>query len=181
MGRPKALVRDAAGRPWLHHAVGVLRAGGCEEVLVVLGARADEARLLVPDGARVVVAADWATGLSASLRTGLAALTTASAPAATPVDAALVLLVDLPDLVPGVVGRLLPEAGAASLARAAYAGRPGHPVLIGRDHWPGVLGVAVGDEGARPYLRAHAGDVRLVECGDLATGVDQDVPGPSGG
>ena len=56
--------------------------------------------------------------------------------------------------------------------RAAYDGVPGHPVLIGRDHWDGVVASAVGDRGARDYLAAHG--VALVECGDLATGVDVD-------
>jgi CTP:molybdopterin cytidylyltransferase MocA len=58
------------------------------------------------------------------------------------------------------------------LARAAYDGVPGHPVLFGRDHWPGVLETAHGDRGARAYLAGR--DVELVECGDLATGHDVD-------
>ena len=60
------------------------------------------------------------------------------------------------------------------LARAAYAGEPGHPVLLGRDHWAEVAAHRHGDRGARDYLGAH--DVTLVECGDLATGADQDDP-----
>ena len=94
-------------------------------------------------------------------------------------DAALVLLVDLPDLVPAVVARLLPAAAPGALARAAYDGEPGHPVVLGRDHWAGVTATAEGDEGAKAYLRAHRAEVRLVECGDLATGADQDRPVPS--
>ena len=59
------------------------------------------------------------------------------------------------------------------LARAAYAGVPGHPVLIGADHWAGVAASARGDSGARQYLSTHAVD--LVECGDLASGEDRDT------
>lgn len=173
MGRPKALVRDPDGRPWLDRAVSVLREGGCAEVLVVLGARAEEARPLVPDGVSVTVARDWADGLSATLRAGLDHL---GSPASHGPEAALVLLVDLPDLVPEVVARLLPGTTAATLARAAYGGTPGHPVVLGRDHWSGVAAAAVGDDGAKPYLRTRADRVRLVECGDLATGEDQDRP-----
>jgi len=62
--------------------------------------------------------------------------------------------------------------GPAALARATYDGRPGHPVLLGRDHWAGVVQTAVGDYGARAYLADR--DVTLVECGDLATGRDVD-------
>lgn len=181
MGMPKALLRGPDGRPWLEGAVSILREGGCDHVLVVLGARADEARALVPAGVGVVVADDWAQGLSASLRVGLTTLPALSGTAgATSPDAALVLLVDLPDLVPAVVARLLPAAAPGVLARAAYDGEPGHPVLLGREHWAGVVASAVGDEGARPYLRTHRDQVRLVECGDLASGVDQDRPGPGG-
>lgn len=163
MGRPKALVADERGS-WLARGVAVLREGGCDEVLVVLGASADEARALVPDGVRVVVADDWATGMAASLRAGLRAATG---------DAAVVSLVDLPDLVPAVVERVRGAAvGAGSLARAAYDGEPGHPVLLGRDHWPAVLDTASGDRGARDFLASV--DVVLVECGDLAGGQDVD-------
>jgi CTP:molybdopterin cytidylyltransferase MocA len=62
----------------------------------------------------------------------------------------------------------------AAVARAAYDGVPGHPVLLGRDHWAGVLASAAGDRGARDYLATRP--VVLVECGDLATGRDQDTP-----
>lgn len=176
MGLPKALVHDPDGRPWLDRAVAVLRDGGCERVVVVLGARAEEARALVPAGAEVVVADRWAEGLSASLAAGLTHL---DQPADPRPDAAVVLLVDLPDLVPAVVSRLLPAAAPGALARASYDGEPGHPVVLGRDHWAGVTATAEGDEGAKAYLRAHRAEVRLVECGDLATGVDQDRPAPS--
>ena len=162
MGTPKALVED-----WLPRAVAVLRDGGCAHVTVVLGAAADRARERVPEGVAVVIADDWDQGMSASLRAGLVAL-------GQDVDAALVLLVDLPDLPPAVVDRVLSGGVTGSaLRRASYRGRPGHPVLIGRDHWPGVAEAARGDTGARDYLAAH--DHELVECGDLASGEDVDA------
>jgi CTP:molybdopterin cytidylyltransferase MocA len=170
MGMPKALVRDVAGTPWLTRSVQVLRDGGCREVVVVLGAGADEAEPLLAGLADVsaVRSEDWSSGMGASLSTGLAALDSADT------DAALVHLVDLPDVTAAVVTRVLSAAanGTAALARASYDGRPGHPVLIGRDHWAGVITSATGDQGARAYLAAH--DVTLVECGDLATGADVD-------
>lgn len=164
MGRPKALVGT-----WLTDTASVLRAGGCSRVVVVLGAAAELARpLLVDCDVEVVVAEDWADGMGASLRTGLAALARADA------DAAVVSLVDLPDVGADVVARLLSdEPGADTLLRAAYDATPGHPVVLGRDHWAGVIDSARGDRGARTYLDAH--DVRLVECGDLATGRDMDT------
>ncbi|HWJ66587.1 MAG TPA: nucleotidyltransferase family protein [Nocardioides sp.] len=176
MGMPKALVRDADGRPWLTRAVTVLLDGGCAEVTVVLGASADEAEWVLADGladltrVHAVRAHAWQAGMGASLRAGLAAL------ADVPRDAALVHLVDLPDVTPAVVARVLAQAepGPSALARASYDGAPGHPVLLGRDHWAAVCDAAAGDRGARRYLEVS--DPQLVECGDLATGRDVDEP-----
>lgn len=160
MGRPKALVPG-----WLDGAVTALRDGGCADVTVVLGAAADEARPLVPDDTRVVVADDWETGMAASLRAGLESLDPSA-------DAAVVHLVDLPDVGSDVVARLVAAAAPAALARATYHGTPGHPVLLGRHHWADVAVQAEGDTGARAYLRTH--HATNIECGDLATGRDVD-------
>ena len=89
-------------------------------------------------------------------------------------------LVDLPDVGPDVVRRLLDRpVSATTLARATYDGTPGHPVLLGREHWAGVIESARGDQGARTYLATL--DVVHVECGDLATGRDVDRGGTVSG
>jgi CTP:molybdopterin cytidylyltransferase MocA len=176
-GMAKALVRDGDGVPWVALACRALLDGGCRDVVVVLGARAREAEELVPDGVRSVVATDWATGIAASLRTGLAAV------AETGADAAVVSLVDLPGLRADAVRRVLavsgdPDAARHALARAVYGGEPGHPVLVGRAHWPALAAAVHGDTGAGPYLRAHA--AVAVDCTDLGGGDDVDLAGPAG-
>lgn len=160
-GMPKAL---ADGGAWLRSGIAALRTGGCDEVVVVLGA----ALVDVPPPARTVVASDWADGMSASVRAGLAALQADAA-------YAVLLTVDTPDIGADVVRRVLAAARAApsGLARARYGDRPGHPVVIGREHWPGLLDVLRGDRGAGPFLRARD-DVVVVDCADLATGLDID-------
>ncbi|NQX27721.1 NTP transferase domain-containing protein [Microbacteriaceae bacterium VKM Ac-2854] len=168
-GGPKALRRTADGTPWLQLAVERMRAAGCSDVIVLLGAGADEARELVPDGARIVVATDWADGASASLRAGLRAAAAGDA------EAALVTLVDLPDASADPAARVIAQARRPlrdALAQAHYDGRPGHPVLIGRAHWDPLAAELHGDVGARDYLRAH--QAQLVECGDLERGDDVD-------
>ncbi|HEX5968524.1 MAG TPA: nucleotidyltransferase family protein [Intrasporangium sp.] len=194
MGRPKALIRPRGDGPTLvGRAVEVLVRGGCEGVTVVVGAAADEVVAVLGEASEevdIVRCEDWSEGMGASLRAGLTALTLRSE-----VEAVLIGLVDLPDVGPPVVRRLLDaqklstrSSGAppspiewtgsaawrSELSRAAYGGVPGHPTLIGRDHWAGVIKVAQGDRGARDYFRAH--EHRLVECGDLATGRDVDTP-----
>ncbi|MDQ1082581.1 MULTISPECIES: NTP transferase domain-containing protein [Microbacterium] len=165
-GGPKALARTPAGAPWVALAVRALVEGGCRDVTVVLGAGADEAQALVPRTARIVRAEDWAEGMSASLRSGLRAL------AGGPAVAAVVVPVDTPDLLPSAVARVMRRARPEALAQATYAGRPGHPVLLGRAHWKPLSGLIRGDIGARPYLIAQGAD--LVECGDLWAGADVD-------
>lgn len=183
-GVPKALVGDGA---WLRRSVGVLAEAGCDPVVVVLGAAAERAAPLVPPGAGVVVAAHWDEGMGASLRAGLGALdvpgavngtVTASDAVTVPFtapEAVIVHLVDLPDVGADVIRRVVATAGPDVVARAAYGGRPGHPVLLGREHWDEVVGGALGDRGARDWLAGRT-DLVLVDCTDLATGVDIDRP-----
>ncbi len=160
--------------PWVRRAVEVLLDGGCERVLVVVGAAGDEVAGLVQnpgwprrDEVAVVPCPGWAAGLSASLRTGLEAVTA---------DVAVVHLVDLPDVPAAAVRRVLDRGGVArdALARATYDGRPGHPVLVGADHVADLLVTLRDDHGARAYLEDQG--ALCVECGDLATGMDDDLP-----
>lgn len=167
-GGPKALARTVDGRPWLHLAVEALRRGGCDDVVVVLGAGADAAGALVPDGARSVVAPDWADGLSRSLRAGLAAAGDA--------EAVVIVPVDTPELAAAAVARVVGAAAdsGVALVRAEYGGRPGHPVMVGSAHWPALAGELSGDVGAGPFLARHG--AVAVECADLWSGRDHDRP-----
>lgn len=169
-GMPKALVAYG-GRMLVERAVQALRGGGCAPVVVVLGAAADQVRAAARlPGATVLDNPRWRTGMGSSVRAGLAAL------AGTDAVAAVVLLVDMPGVGAEAVRRVAAGATPEALAMAGYADRRGHPVLLGRDHWPGVMELAVGDTGARPYLRANAGRVRVVPCGDVADDRDLDRP-----
>lgn len=159
-GMPKVL---AAQGEWLCSAVDALAGGGCDDVVVVLGA----AIVDVPAPARSVVADEWRRGMGASLRTGLAAISDA--------DYAVILTVDTPDIGADAVARVLGAAqeSPSGLARATYDGRPGHPVVVAREHWPAVRATLDGDEGARRFLATRT-DVVAVDCADLATGRDVD-------
>lgn len=169
-GMPKALVR-LHGELLVDRSMQVLRAAGCDPIVVVLGAAAAEVRARAAfDGVTAVDNSDWATGMGSSLRAGLAAL------ADTGAVAALVVLVDMPGVTAAAVRRVSAGAGPADLIMAGYDnGRSGHPVLLGREHWTGVAALAVGDVGARPYLQAHATAVRVVPCADVSDDGDLDL------
>ena len=155
-GGPKVLVPG-----WLDRSTSTLLAGGCDRVVVVLGASLDVAP---PTDPRIThaVADDWANGLSASLRRGLSEASGSDA---------LITLVDLPGLPLEVVERVLAAAGP--LRQAVFAGRPGHPVFVAGTHQHPLAASAAGDEGARAYLVAHG--VTEVECSDLWDGSDVDT------
>ncbi|MDY0946874.1 nucleotidyltransferase family protein [Frigoribacterium sp. CFBP9039] len=194
MGGPKALVADARG-PWLTRGVANLLAGGCDRVVVVLGAGATEAEDLLAGDPRLlgsqvstVVADDWADGLSASLRAGLRAL--GADPDLQEARVALITLVDYPGLPASAVARLLSVTGtpagagspvgagsplgASTLRRSVFGGRPGHPVVVGRAHWSDLAQSISGDQGAGAYLRENG--ALEVDCRDLWSGHDVDSP-----
>jgi CTP:molybdopterin cytidylyltransferase MocA len=168
-GGPKGLARSGDGVPWVESAVGMLRTSGCRDVVVVVGARADEVAALVPAGAVVVRAGDWPEGMGASLRAGLTAAVRFDP------DAVVVTPVDTPDAPAAAVGRVVAALGpepATGLAQAVYRGRPGHPVAMGSAHFAAVVASLAGDRGARSYLVRHG--AAEIECGDLWSGADID-------
>jgi CTP:molybdopterin cytidylyltransferase MocA len=155
-GGLKQLAR-VGGRPLVEHALGAL--AGLERIVVVLGARADEVRAGADlGGAEVVVCADWAEGMGASLRAGLAALRTE--------DEVVIVLADQPFITREVVARV--RAAPGDGARAVYGGAPGHPVVV-RRALLGRAGELRGDRGFRGVAMTE------VECGDLADPQDIDT------
>ena len=115
-GKPKVL---AGGGQWLRSAVSALDGGGCDDIVVVLGAAVVD----VPSPARPVVASDWADGMSASLRAGISAIESG------PAEYAVLITVDTPDIGAAVIRRVLAAARTSSsgLARAGYGGGPDIP------------------------------------------------------
>ena len=194
-GRPKALV-ELDGQTLAARGVNVLRTGGADPILVVIGAA--QVNL---DGIHTVYNEHWRTGMGSSLSAALRALTDTEGaegaeapegaegaqdrPAATlPVDvdvdvdvgAVVVALADQPLVGTDAVARLIAAyRGGASVAVAGYHGKPRNPVLLAREHWPEVIATATGDQGARAFLRARPELVTLVECGDTGSPDDIDT------
>jgi molybdenum cofactor cytidylyltransferase len=157
-GGPKQLAM-LDGRPLIEHALAAL--AGLEHVVVVLGAHADAIRAGADlGGAEIVVCAEWAEGMSASLRCGLEPLTGA--------DEVVITLADQPFLTTAAVARVRAAPGPA--ARAVYDGVPGHPVVIRRPLLDRA-GELRGDAGFRDLLAG----VAEVECADLADPRDIDT------
>jgi CTP:molybdopterin cytidylyltransferase MocA len=151
-GPEPKLLAELDGRPLLEHAV-VAQCGvpDLSRVVVVLGAHADAMRGRVDFGrAEPVVCARWAEGQAASLRFGLSDLGEA--------EKVIVTLGDEPLIPSDLIARFVREPPGT---RATFAGRPGHPVVLGREQID-ALATVTGDHGARDLLRGG----RTIECGE---------------
>jgi len=161
LSRPKQLL-DLGGKPVLEHVVAAALASALDEVVVVLGHRAEEIRSAVPEDerVRVVVNPEHERGQSTSLAAGLRSLGPES-------EAAVVLLGDQPGTAPAAVAAVVAayRDGLGPVVQASYGGRPAHPTLLARRVWAEVVAETAGDEGARSVLAARPEWRALVEVG----------------
>jgi CTP:molybdopterin cytidylyltransferase MocA len=166
-GRPKALI-EYDGRNLLDRAVATLHAGGCRQVIAVLGAGAEQALAATTEAFTPVLNRRWGQGLSASLNAGLAAVPERY-------DGVVVTLVDQPRIEAEAVRRVIAAAKeGATIAVAVYGEQRGHPMYFAREHLGPIAEAATGDRGARDFLAANPGLVTEVPCpGDP---VDVDTP-----
>ncbi|MFL6115103.1 MAG: NTP transferase domain-containing protein [Catenulispora sp.] len=161
-GGGKAVARFR-GERLVDRAVATLAAGGCDQVLVVVGALdVGPVRHAI-----LVLNPDWRSGMGSSLRAGLLAAANA--------DAVVVTLVDQP-LIDAAAVRSLVAAwhDGAPIAIATYAGRRGHPVLFGREAVAALLPTLTDDVGARDFLAART-DVVAVDCTGIGRPDDVDT------
>jgi nicotine blue oxidoreductase len=133
------------------------------------GSRLGQPKALVRLGGEPVTNPDWPTGMGSSLRAGLQAVSGRA-------DAAILSLVDQPGMTVATVQRLLASWRAdGHAAVATYDGAPRNPVLLPATTWTDAAGSAVGDRGARAWLRAHPGEVSEVPCDDVGSADDIDT------
>jgi molybdenum cofactor cytidylyltransferase/nicotine blue oxidoreductase len=154
MGAPKAeLVVD--GARLLDRAVRAAAAAGCAPVIAVVRPGTEV------EGARAVVNPDPDRGMRSSLALAVEAAGEA--------DALAVLLVDVPGVSAEAVRAVVAGWVPGRIAVGRYAGRRGHPTVMGPDLWRAALETAGPDEGARALLAARADLVDEVEVpGDAA-------------
>jgi CTP:molybdopterin cytidylyltransferase MocA len=172
-GGPKALVRFG-DELLVERACRLLRDGGCDPLLVVLGAQADAVRERAALPPLTVLNEDWRSGIGSSVRAGLAAVPSGY-------EAAVIALADEPLVGPASVRRLVGAyqaglpAGVHAVA-ATYGGQQRNPVLLARPVFEAVSALATGDRGARVWLRAHPRQVIGVPCDDTGDALDVDTP-----
>lgn len=170
MGRTKALL-EVGGRSFLAAAAGALRGGGCEEVVAVVRADADDvARAAEAVGAVVVRNGRPDAEPIDSLRLGLVS-------ARADATGALVLPVDHPLVTAETVAHLVAAHRGTpdAVVRPVRDGRPGHPTLFPRTVWAALAQEPL-PEGARSVVEAEGTRRVDVPVADPGVLVDIDTP-----
>ena len=164
-GPESKLLADLGGRPVVEYAIAVqCHVPELERVVIVLGAHAQQVLEAVElMRAEPVICPDWQEGQAASLRYGMSLLIGQAG-----ASRVLVTLGDEPLIGSSTVARFVNEPAGT---RALWHGRPGHPVVLGREHLDAIRELA-GDRGARELL----GDAVGIECAEMGgAGMDIDT------
>ena len=172
MGAANKLLAAVGGRPMVRGVVEAALESAARPVLVVIGHQGEEVRAkLAGLDVTFVVNADYATGLSSSLKAGIRAV---------PVDCggALILLGDMPRITAQHLDEMIAvfERGeAANIVVPTHQGQRGNPVLWSASLFAEMLQLG-GDVGARGLMAKHADRVHEVDPGTDAVLVDVDTP-----
>lgn len=160
MGKPKALL-DWGGEPLVNFQVGQLLEAGCDEVIVVLGHKADDvSRQMRTQHCRTMLNPRYQHGRAGSLRIGAKAVNRDT-------DAILIMDVDTPR--PAAFLKTLLEAHRPenAITRPVHTGTRGHPIVVAGRLREELMAVTDETEGLHAVLRAHPTEVGEVDAGDL--------------
>ena len=178
MGRTKALLPvGSPGETFLTRIIRVLREGGIDRIVVVIGGDAAAVRASLPRHDASLVAVEnphYEDGQLSSLLVGLAAVEQRY----DDVDAVMVTLVDLPLISAATVRAVLDAFRAKSdapLVRPRRAHRHGHPAIFNRSIFA-ELRRADPSQGAKPVVHAHAAEEVSVDVDDDGAFIDIDTP-----
>ncbi len=169
-GRCKQLM-PLGEKSLLEHVLDNLRQSKVDDVVVVLGAHADEIQQRIHfDKERVVLNAHYADGMSTSIQAGLRALPAAA-------EAAMIVLADQPFLRSTTLDALVDEyrRTRASVVLPTYNGFRGNPVIVDRALFDEMMNIR-GDVGCRSIFGDHAESIVKVAVDDPGVVTDIDTP-----
>jgi CTP:molybdopterin cytidylyltransferase MocA len=170
MGEPKALLTTPEGRGYAEAIADRARAGGCGEVVLVLGPPHGDAVREAIAAVRPPPTTAWNAlperGMLSSVQAGLAKLSPA-------VEAALIWPVDIPFVAVETVRALVAHDG--TIVVPVHNDRGGHPLRLGRVHFAEVMGLDPA-RGLKALFEAHTAAVTRLPVDDRAVLVDVDTP-----
>ena len=168
MGEPKQLLR-LGGKTLLEQVLDSARSAAVDEIVVVLGAAAENIRQQVDlSKTKVVINSSYQQGMGTSLGAGLAALDPA-------INAVLILLGDQPFVRPATLDRICEEyrRSHAQIVIPLYKGFRGNPVLLDRSVFPEVMALS-GDVGCRAIFGDHLEGIVKLPVDDVGILLDID-------
>jgi CTP:molybdopterin cytidylyltransferase MocA len=152
MGEPKALL-DWGGEPLLAYQVSQLREAGVDEVIVVLGHRADEIlRSVRRANCRFMHNSRYQHGRAGSLRIGAKAVNRDA-------DAIVIINVDQPRPASFLRDLIEHHDEQCAATRPAFGGHHGHPVIVSGRLRAELMAATDESAGLAGVLAAHAGDL----------------------
>lgn len=171
MGSPKALLPHQ-GQTFIERICTAFLTAGVDELIVVLGARAEEIARVVPvhSALRCVVNSRYSQGQLSSLMVGIGALSPES-------EAAVVNLVDHPLVSSATIKAVIESFRRAPvpIVIASYNGQRGHPVLFSSQVYGEILAAPL-DQGAKVVVRKDPARVREIALDDPGILADIDTP-----
>jgi molybdenum cofactor cytidylyltransferase len=172
MGGPNKLLAEVRKKPIVRHAAEAALASRARPVIVVTGHEREQVEAVLKGlDVRFVHNPHFAEGLATSLKAGLAEV-----PAE--IDAAAVLLGDMPGVTGVLVNKLaaaIDPARGALIAVPTRDGRRGNPVIWSRRFFEDLAKIE-GDVGARHLIAQHGEAVVEVSVEDDAAFLDIDTP-----
>ena len=174
--KPLAELQGSTLLDWSSRALLESKALQC--VSVVVGSegervRAEATRL----GLRTIENPRYSEGMLTSLQAALRTLMDQELESGVRSRGVLVALADQPFVRPETVQALTLAANEGkTLARPTFAGRPGNPCLIGREHWEEILEETPRDQGASFLFSRYAPQVIDVPVNDPGIHLDMDRP-----
>ena len=154
----------------VEHVLDTVNASAVDDIVVVLGAHAEEIRRRVKfRRERIVINPEYAVGMSTSIHAGLRALQPAT-------DAAIIMLADQPFVSPQTVDRLADEYRKRKPPAVVptYHGARGNPVLVDKSLFPEMLALQ-GDVGFRAIFTKHPDSIVKVAVDDVGIVTDIDT------
>lgn len=172
MGRPKMVLPWSSGGSIIAHMAHVFLDAGASPVVIVTGADRDqvEASLEGLPVQKVFNAAHREGEMLSSVQVGLASL-------GEDIDAAVVAPADLAYLRSETVRALLERwvTRPSALLAPSFERRRGHPMLLARSEWPGVMALERGKT-MRDFFRARAEEIDYLVVHDPGVLRDVDTP-----
>ena len=176
MGRPK-LSLPLAGKTILEHVIAALHAGGCQDVLCVIGPHVAElAPLAEQVGAAVYLLPEETPDMRATVEQGWRWWERRRA--MQDEDAWYLVPADHPILDATIITRLETELirqPEKSIVLPTFQGKRGHPALLRWKHVAGMRGLPP-DVGLNVYLRQRAGETLEVPVETPGVLLDLDTP-----